>query len=94
VLHTGEIDMVVPAKYTHQVFAFDNSTQHLFYGPVLAFIRKTLIELEDETGVVPVEPVERALVAQAKRQAEHQAKIALEEEDVNIDDDDGDYSME
>jgi hypothetical protein len=50
-LCTGKIDMKVPAKYTRQVFAFDSSTQHLFYGPVLAFIRKTLIQLEAETGV-------------------------------------------
>lgn len=79
-----EIDMKVPAQYTHQVFAFDKSTQDLFYGPVLALIRKTLIQLEDETGVKPIVSMKQELAVQEKRQAE----IALEEEDeVNIDDD-------
>ena len=84
-MHIGDIAMKVPVKYTHQVFAFDKSTQHLFYGPVLALIRKTLIQLEDETGVKPVVPMEQELIVQKK----HKTKLALKEnEEVNIDKDD------
>jgi hypothetical protein len=85
VVTDGEIAMKVPVKYTCQVFAFDKSTQHLFYGPVLALIRKTLIQLEDETGVKPVVPMEQELIVQKK----HKTKLALKENDeVNIDKDD------
>jgi len=51
VITDGESSAVIPTQYKTRIFIFDCNTQHLFYGPIITSVRKTVIQLESETGV-------------------------------------------